>query len=329
METRHAFISSLTTLPVRTGSLVPRLPTLLASSVIRGSRLGESHGGLYLVDLERGVAELKLDWNTTAIDIGGRGGDRGLRGIAFHGERILVATNAELLILDQSFRVLESFTNSYLRHCHEISVVGDRVYMTATGFDSLLAFDLTTGRFVDGWHLGMVGHSLGLNHFNPSTAAGPAASHDFHLNSVHASATGIWFSGLNTPGLLHMNGKGVGLVARLPRGTHNAQLWNGGLLYNDTESDRICHLQDGRAREIAVPDFDPQRIVNLQRFGSAVARPRFARGLCVLADGLVAGGSSPSTLSVYDLRAGTRLTQQNLSMDVRNAVHGLAVWPYS
>ena len=305
------------------------LPALLASSVIRGSRLGESHGGLYLVDLNRGTAELKLDWNTTAIDIGGRGGDRGLRGIAFHGERILVAANAQLLILDQSFRVRESFGNSYLRHCHEISVSGDRVYLTATGFDSLLSFDLTAGRFVDGWHLGLVGQSLGLNHFDPSTSAGPAASHHFHLNSVSASAAGIWFGGLNTPGLLHMGGEGLSLAARLPPGTHNAQLWNDGLLYNDTEADRVCYLRDGNITEMAVPHFDPQRIVNLERFASAVARPRFARGLCVLANGLVAGGSSPSTISIYDVLAGRRLTQQNISMDVRNAVHGLAVWPYS
>ena len=306
-----------------------RLPALLASSVIRGSLLGESHGGLYLVDLERGTAELKLDWNTTAIDIGGRGGDRGLRGIAFHGERILVAANAQLLVLDQSFRVLESFSNSYLRHCHEISVSGDRVYLTATGFDSLLSFDLTTGRFVDGWHLGLVEHSLALNHFDPSTSAGPAASHHFHLNSVHASAEGIWFGGLNTPGLLHMDNKGLRLAARLPPGTHNAQLWNDGLLYNDTEGDRVCYLHDGNNTEMAVPDFDSQRIVNLERFASAVARPRFARGLCVLTNGLIAAGSSPSTISVYDVRAGRRLTQQNLSMDIRNAIHGLAVWPYS
>jgi hypothetical protein len=308
---------------------LPRLPVLLASSVIRGARLGESHGGLYLVDLDRGTAELKLDWNTTAIDIGGRGGDRGLRGIAFHGERILVAANAELLILDRDFRVLESFTNPYLRHCHEISVSGDLVFLTATGFDSLLTLNLATGRFVDGWHLGLVGHALVLNHFDPEISAGPAAGHHFHLNSVHASAAGIWFSGLNTPGLLHMDSKGLSLAAQLPRGTHNAQLWNGGLLYNDTEADRVCYLRDGNMREITVPDFDARKIVNLERFVSTVARPRFARGLCVLADGLVAGGSSPSTLSIYDLRAGSRLIQQNLSMDVRNAIHGLAVWPHS
>jgi hypothetical protein len=307
---------------------VGRLPTLLASSVIRGSRLGESHGGIYRVDLDRGTAELKLDWNDTGIDISGRGGDRGLRGIAFHGERILVAANAELLVLDQDFQVVESFTNPYLKHCHEISVAGGRVFLTATGFDSVLTFNLEAKRFVDGWHLGVAGHSLSFRHYDPCSSAGPAPGHGFHINSVSASDSGIWFSGLHTPGLLHADGRGLSLAAQLPPGSHNAQLFEGGVLYNDTESDRVCHGRNGSTIQVAVPDFRPEEIINIERFASAVARPGFARGLCALHDGLVAGGSSPSTISVYDMRGGQRVLQQNLSMDVRNAIHGLAVWPY-
>jgi hypothetical protein len=44
---------------------------------------------------------------------------------------------------------------------------------------------------------------------------------------------------------------------------------------------------------------------------------------------VIAAGSSPSTISLYDLRSGNRVAQCNLSMDVRNAVHGLALWPFS
>ncbi len=40
------------------------------------------------------------------------------------------------------------------------------------------------------------------------------------------------------------------------------------------------------------------------------------------------GGSSPATISVYDLDAGEALTSVNITMDVRNAVHGLEVWPF-
>jgi len=271
---------------------------------------------------------LKLDWNTTQIDIAGRGGDRGLRGIAFHGDRILVAANAQLLVLDQDFVVLESFTNPFLRHCHEICVARNHVFLTATGFDSILTFDLARKRFVDGWHLSAEHRSLNLRRFDPLAAVGPPAGHVFHLNAVSASATGLWFSGLHTPGLLYSDGRTLELIAALPPGTHNAQPHDTGVLYNDTASERVCYASATATIVSPVPDFPASAIVGGERFSSEVARPRFARGLCVLQDGLVAGGSSPSTISLHDMRNGKRLMEYNLSMDVRNAVHGLAAWPY-
>lgn len=306
-----------------------RMPSLLASSVIRGTHLGESHGGLYKIDLERGSAELKLDWNRTDIDVAGRGGDRGLRGIAFHGEHILVAANSQLLFLDQDFVVLESFSNPYLQHCHEISVYHGLVFLTATGCDSVLTFDLEKRRFVAGWNLAVDGTALTLRSFDPMSGTGPGPRHDFHINSVTASAQGMWLSGLYTPGLLSADSRGLTLAAELPPGTHNAQLFDGGVLYNDTGSDRVCFRKNGGITVFPVPLFDPATIVNAHRFSSSVARPGFARGLCVLPDGLVAAGSSPSTICVYDLRGRRRVLQVNLSMDVRNAIHGVAVWPYA
>jgi hypothetical protein len=307
---------------------VARLPKLLVSSVIRGTRSGEIHGGLYLVDLERGSAELKLDWNRADIDFSGRGGDRGLRGIAFHGSNILVASNSELLILDQDFAIRETFANPFLRHCHEICVAQDRVFLTSTGFDSVLSFDLKTRRFAGAWYLGERDGTFGLRPFDPGTFAGPAASNRFHLNSITVSESGLWLCGLSTPGLLHADGRRVALAAPLPPGTHNARMFEGGVLYNDTAADRVCHQRNGSVREIAVPDFPAGDIINVENLPPELARPRFARGLCVLPDGLIAGGSSPSTVAVYDLHAGRCIVQHTLSMDVRNAVHGLAPWPY-
>ena len=57
-------------------------------------------------------------------------------------------------------------------------------------------------------------------------------------------------------------------------------------------------------------------------------RVGFARGLCVLSDRVVAGGASPSTVSLYDLAGNKTLASVRLSTDVRNAIHGLEVWPY-
>ena len=54
----------------------------------------------------------------------------------------------------------------------------------------------------------------------------------------------------------------------------------------------------------------------------------FARRLCVLGDTIVAGGSSPSTVTIYDLRGNETLLSVNLTLDIRNAIHGLAPWPF-
>jgi len=48
----------------------------------------------------------------------------------------------------------------------------------------------------------------------------------------------------------------------------------------------------------------------------------------VINERLFAAGSSPSTISLYDLDAGGSVARVNFSMDIRNAIHGLEVWPF-
>ncbi len=40
---------------------------LVTTSVVRGSRQGESHGGVYLVDVEHQTVRQTLDWNKTNL----------------------------------------------------------------------------------------------------------------------------------------------------------------------------------------------------------------------------------------------------------------------
>src|SRR5437764_12797917 len=44
----------------------------------------ESHRGVYLIDINSGQYDQVIDWNDESSNWEGRGGDRGLRGIAFH-----------------------------------------------------------------------------------------------------------------------------------------------------------------------------------------------------------------------------------------------------
>lgn len=114
------------------------------------SEQGQSHGGIYIVDPATQSVRQMLDWNTADIDWSGRGWDRGLRGIAFHDDEVYVAASDELFVFDQRFRQLRSFRNRYLKHCHEIAVHRGVLYLTSTGFDSILAFSLEKQQFTRG-----------------------------------------------------------------------------------------------------------------------------------------------------------------------------------
>jgi len=304
---------------------------LVATSVVRGSHQGESHGGVYLIDLEAREVRQPLDWNTANIDWQGRGWDRGLRGIAFDGETVYVAASDELFAYTPDFRPLGSWRNPYLRHCHEISVWERRLFLASTGFDAILGFDLDAKVF--SWGMQVVKHQFRFlaRGFNPCKDDGPLMLNKLHLNNVHCTRGGMYLSGMRTGGMLLFNGREVQMAVQLPAGTHNARPFRDGVLFNDTEASQLRYAGRGDGSEdraMKVPDYPPEALLNRDTDQSGIARQGFARGLAVLTDGLVAGGSSPSTVSVYDLPRNERVLSVNLTMDVRNAIHGLEVWPY-
>ena len=298
--------------------------------MVRGSQQGESHGGVYTVDFENQDIELHVDWNKSDIDFEGRGADRGLRGIAFHGDDIYIAASDELFRYDRNFKLMTSNRNHYLKHCHEICAFDDKIFLTSTGFDSLLAFDIVKKRFVWGFHLIRQHNRWGGHTFDPRSDMGPRPVNDYHINMVHVDSTGIYLSGMRTHSLLYLNSKmEVSEVCSLPAGAHNAQPFRDGLLFNDTESDCIRYVdRAGRAQAFQIVTYDEDDIEFAGVADASVARQGFGRGLCSIGDRFVVGGSSPSTISLYDLEADMRIGSVNLSLDIRNAIHGLEVWPY-
>ena len=310
--------------------MTTKLPKLIATSVVRGSQQGESHGGIYTVDFENRVGDQHVDWNTSKIDFEGRGADRGLRGITFDGDDIYVAASDELFCYDREFEIQASYRNRYLKHCHEITRNDRTIFLTSTGFDSLLAFDLGEKKFMWGFHLLRHYDKWSGHTFDPRFDSGPRAINDFHINSVHVDDNGIFFSGLQLPALLHLNRKfEVDEVCSLPTGTHNAQPFRDGVLFNDTDSDAIRYVgREGRQRAFRVKTYPDDEIEFSSVDDSKIARQGFGRGLCAIGDRFIAGGSSPSTITLYDLEANTPVGSVNMSMDIRNAVHGLEEWPY-
>lgn len=320
-----------------------QLPRIIASSVVRSARQGESHGGVYLVDLNSGETEQVIDWNDPGIDWEGRGGDRGLRGIAFYRDKVYLAGADEVFAYTRDFRLLQSYRNRYLKRCHEIDISGDTLYLTSTDLNSILEFDLVKGAFTCGYKIarvrgltellarGGLASRYSATPFDPNGDGGPQftpESADLHINNVKHHAGRITISGTRIEALLSLLGESVREYAPLPRGTHNAAIYKGGLIYNDTASGRAV-IADKLNRikvSFAVPKFNPAELSHTD-VPNDHARQGFARGLCLYRDQTVIAGSSPSTISAYDLPTGECVRQVNISKDIRNCVHGLEVWP--
>jgi hypothetical protein len=312
------------------------IPTLIATSVVRGAEQGDSHGGIYLIDFKARNVNQVVDWNTSEIDFQGRGWDRGLRGIAFHKQEIYVAASDELFVYDSRFRIQRSFRSTYLKHCHEIFRLRNHLYLTSTGHDSILAFDLDRQAFVWAIHLadsedGPRGTAFDPNGLDgPGGASGPPARNLLHINNVYADRRGLFISGLRSGGIFLVKPQNVvDKWVEMPEGMHNARPFRDGVLFNDTASDLVRYTgRDGTQLALRVPVYEEAELEHAELADGKLARQGFARGLCVINDRLIAVGSSPSTVTVFDLEEKAEVARVNFSMDIRNAIHGLEVWPF-
>ena len=307
-----------------------KLPTIIATSVVRGSQQGESHGGIYLVDFQKQEANLVLDWDDSGIDFTGRGWDRGLRGIEFRGDEIYIAASDEIFVYDSNFQVKRSFKNRFLKHAHEINRFENLLFITSTGFDSLLVFDLDRDEFTRGLHLRKTQEGWKSQLYDPKPEDGPEPGNNLHLNNVRCSKKGLFASGLRTNALIRMDTDlNPSEFCSLPEGTHNSRPFKDGVLFNDTQSNCVRWVKrDGSEVNFRVPLFPEEELTHRDFDDSRVARQGFARGLCVIDENHIAIGSSPSSISLFNLETEERVGSVNLSMDIRNAIHGMEVWPY-
>lgn len=316
------------------------LPTVIATSVVRSTHKGESHGGIYLIDLRNGDQQQVRNWDDPNISWAGRGDERGLRGIAFHERSVLIAASDRIVILDQELNVVDSFVNPYLKHCHEIYRAGNTLWLSSTGFDCVLGFELSTGRFSIGYHLtrsypSRVARKLersprySVRTFDPQASAEPSLTDRLHVNNVWPHEDSILVSGTGLRHIVEIRDDSTGRYARVPRGTHNAHPFRDGILVNHTRSNRIAFMtRRGRVRKSFPIKVYPESKLTHASLPADHARQAFGRGLCTWSDRVVIGGSSPATVSAFDFDTEQLLARVSVTMDVRNAIHGLEVWPF-
>jgi hypothetical protein len=204
------------------------------------------------------------------------------------------------------------------------------LFLTSTGFDCVLAFDLRKKEFTWGFHLIQSLNDWGGFAFDPMSSDGPQAVNEQHVNMVYVDKTGLYLSGLKTKAMLRVdNANTVHQVCNLPVGTHNARPYKKGIIFNDTANDVVRVIpRAGKPRVFTIAHYNPADLEFADIDDSKVARQGFARGLCPVGDRFVAVGSSPSTITLFDIVTGATVASVNLTKDIRNAVHGLEVWPF-
>lgn len=305
------------------------LPKIIATSVVRGADKKESHGGIYLIDMNSEKIIQVVDWNDCNIDFGGRGGDRGLRGICFYDTHIYVVSSSELFCFNQDFKIIASYQNPYLQHAHEMVVRDDYIYITSTGFDSVLRFNLKTNVFDKGWLIRIdINGKMDMNQYEPIEPYGPMQGNTTHINNVYIDENGLHVSGRHLPYLINFQQDKVKVVCEIPLGTHNVRRFKEGILYNDTESDQVVYSSTYNYCSLPIINYPEADILNSEFSDKRLARQSFGRGLCTFEEDIIISGSSPSTITAFDMRSQSIIKSINISMDIRNAIHGLEIWPF-
>ena len=319
--------------------------SILVSSVIRSAKRGESHGGLYVADMNNGHLEQVLDWNDDSISFHNRGAERGLRGLAFYQSHILCADCHSIQVYDRNFRLIHRLTNAYLGDCHEIFVQGNDLYAASTAYDSVLQFDLRSGACVQGWcfrhEMARKVRSVlwkvagikrpvkfGLRLFDPNGADGPHPADLLHLNNVNVHDGVLYVSSYRANILYAVQAGRLSRFAQIPLQTHNVRRFGSGILAVSTGEDALV-LQDidGKNKRKFPVVFPPELGPLPPLPPHEHARPGFMRGMDVYNGTLAIVGSSPAALIAYDLTHGAAVKTMLISRDVCNAVHGLRLIP--
>ncbi|MFX1394683.1 MAG: hypothetical protein ACFFAH_14075 [Promethearchaeota archaeon] len=333
-----------------------KFPKIICSSVIRSTHKGESHGGVYLVDLDTGESKQVVDWNDISINWGGRGADRGLRGVVLYDDKIYMAANNKIIVYNKNFKILNSIKNKYLWDCHELFVHKDTLFITSTAYASILEFDLKSNTFLKGYYIKQQRFlryleiralkleirkkkfflTKILRKFKPklvifdlNSEKGPKKQYQFHINNVYCDNDRIYFCGTRLNHLYYILNEKIYHYAKVPFGNHNVRPFKEGILLNDTTGEKLSYmdLRGNVIESFQIKKFEENELLNAH-LPIDHAKQAFGRGLCLTDDGLIIGGSSPALISVYKLGYPNALKCVNITMDVRNSIHGLTLWPF-
>ena len=174
---------------------------IICSTVVRASKQGDIHGGLYVIDVDTEEVLHYQPYSDDFVNDNERGGERGLRGIVVLDDRIIVADSGGLIELDkETYQIVKRFRDDKIfKSVHEICYFDDSIWVTSTAYDSIARVDLDFN-LTGFWEV--VGESMpdykvlhSLKEIEPNDAP---TEDNYHINSIGSHAGRLVCSGLIT-----------------------------------------------------------------------------------------------------------------------------------
>lgn len=272
-----------------------------------------------MLDIEKQTGEQLFDWSNPDINwsLDENGGDRGLRGVGFDADKVYIATSDALLACSPDFQKFDRFPNRYLQEAHGVFAWQRTLYITSAGYDSVLGFDLDQQEYTWAMQVKSQRHRFLPSPYDPNSDDGPLMLKKLHLDCIHCNEHGMYLAGQHTNGLLHFNGEQINLAVEMPVNCHDVLPFRSGIVFNDIEASALRYTERGEGEE--------DRAMPLPESST----PGSARGLCVLNEHIVAGGSAPATVAIYDLAANEMLGSVQLSNNPDHSIHSIVRWPFN
>lgn len=296
---------------------------IIASSVIRSTVRGQSHGGLYVIDSEKLIGKQVLDWNYPHIRWDSGGGDRGLRGMVFYNEYLYTSGATHVYKFDQNFELVDKFNDNCFDGTHEMCIYNDIMYCISNQFDAIFFFDLHTEKWIGGFQ-----HILGTSPkvFNQGEII--KHSDSLHLDIVSVKDGFVWYAGSTTEYLYGFNPetKEEQQIKLFFRNTHNAQFWQDGIIFNRSlESDTCYQVNNELIHQWQTPLIPKELLLNV--ITGDHARLGYTRGMAIQ-ENQVAIGTSPAGIHIFEFGKKDPAFSTYITRDIRNSICGLSLYPW-
>jgi hypothetical protein len=329
------------------------------SSLGRGAAVDHASGYLRVFDLERGEVTFKTpvpESRWRAEDPNPRGGTRGARGVAVHGDRFVLGTHEDITVLDTNWSLVRRFTHPILSSVHDVIADERGILVSCTRGDSVARFDWD-GELVDWWALGAdpgLGRALNLHMVRPFD---PLADYrDPRIDLEGWSIAHLNGLGIGAPGILVSLGRiadrrkrvrtpfrkqplpdpaSYAIVALPAEGRlrdaparivlHRTDLLVDAPNHNAAEDGGLLLYNDSNRGVFVVWDLAAERELHAVPIPGD---PSFARGLARIAPGRwLVGSQHPLAIYEIDVEAGEIVASHDLQGDEEETVYAICELP--